>query len=737
MASSRRLAAIMFTDIVGYTALMGKDEVRALALLKRNIQIQRPLIESFNGDLLKEMGDGILASFPTVSDAVYCAGAIQNACEAEGDLSLRIGIHLGEVVFEGHDVFGDGVNIASRIEAIAPSGSIWVSESVYRNTLNKKGIATTFVREAQLKNVSEPVRIYEAKVENIEAAISVKPLPAAKTNPRKGVLTVIGIMTILVLGYFGKSYFTRTGEVDVEIIEKSIAVLPFTNESSNQENLYFCNGIMEGVLDHLAKIPELRVLSRSSVEQYRNDRPSMKEMADELGVMYLVEGSVQRIDDRAIIFAQLIHAESDKHLWSNPYERNLIDIFAVQAEITQSIADELHTIIAPDVKDRIEAVPTTDIAAYDLYLRGRNYHYAYNSSLDITDLESAEGLYKEALRIDSTFALAYVGMGLVNLSRTGFAADRSINESQYIDSVGQFANKALRFDDELAEAYHLRGLYHSRMGEFDQATTDQTKSTSLNPNMAEAYLSLARLASNDPQRAVINIKKAMALEKDGRLTASSLSALGFAYLGIGAFQKAEQYFRESIRLQPDYFAGYQALWWLSLVQGKFEEALEFAMSSCSVNSQRCLGSIRANYTFLKEFDKALEYYEKSETSNKKLGLVIPAGDIDIIYIYQQTGKQEEARQLLEKTVAYWKDRNTNESYYRIGAAYAAMGDLKNALINLKKYDFNGGFYSFISYCPIFESLWDNEEFKDLVKKLNEEKAKIREEIFALEATGEL
>ena len=208
MGSSRRLAAIMFTDIVGYTALMGKDEVRALALLKRNIEIQRPLIESFSGDLLKEMGDGILASFPTVSDAVYCAGAIQNACEAEEHLSLRIGIHQGEVVFEGHDVFGDGVNIASRIEAMAPRGGIWVSESVHGNVLNKKGIETRFVRETQLKNVSEPVRIYEAKVESVEAApISVKPPGSAKTNPRKVILAVAGVLAILILGYFGNNYF--------------------------------------------------------------------------------------------------------------------------------------------------------------------------------------------------------------------------------------------------------------------------------------------------------------------------------------------------------------------------------------------------------------------------------------------------------------------------------------------------------------------------------------------------
>ena len=165
MSQSRQLAAIMFTDIVGYTALMGEDEQKAFELLKKNRSIQRPVIEKYNGKWLKEIGDGVLASFPTVSDAVYCAKEIQKICQTESDLNLRIGIHLGEVVFEGNDVFGDGVNIASRIEPLAPTGGILVSESVHKNLLNKKDVQSTFVAEEHLKNVKESVRVYQ--VENV------------------------------------------------------------------------------------------------------------------------------------------------------------------------------------------------------------------------------------------------------------------------------------------------------------------------------------------------------------------------------------------------------------------------------------------------------------------------------------------------------------------------------------------------------------------------------------------
>jgi class 3 adenylate cyclase len=224
----RQLAAIMFTDIVGYTALMDKDEELAFKLLQKNRSIHKPNIEQFQGKFLKEMGDGILASFTTVSDAVYCAGAIQKACESEPDLNLRIGIHQGEVVSQGDDVFGSGVNIASRIEAIAPAGRIWVSDSVQRNIQNKKGIEIKFVKEATLKNVTQAIRIFEVMV-NSEYVLHLL------NNHHPGI------------------------SESIKVIDQSIAVLPFVNMSSDPEQDYFSDGMMEDILTHLYKIGELKV----------------------------------------------------------------------------------------------------------------------------------------------------------------------------------------------------------------------------------------------------------------------------------------------------------------------------------------------------------------------------------------------------------------------------------------------------------------------------------------------
>ncbi len=215
MSSSRQLAAIMFTDIVGYTALMGKDEEKAFALLEKNRQIQKPIIEKYGGKWLKEMGDGVLASFSTVSDAVYCAASIQLASEKEPDLKLRIGIHQGEVVFDSDDVFGDGVNIASRLESLAPEGGIWVSESVSRNIQNKQGIETQFIREEQLKNVNDPVRIYEVNVIGEIPLVDKQTVDKGEESSterngsgKKFLIVVVGFMVILALAYFLFQYFS-------------------------------------------------------------------------------------------------------------------------------------------------------------------------------------------------------------------------------------------------------------------------------------------------------------------------------------------------------------------------------------------------------------------------------------------------------------------------------------------------------------------------------------------------
>ncbi len=278
MAQIRQLAAIMFTDIVGYSALMEEDEQKAFDLLIKNRNIQKPIIEKYNGEWLKEMGDGVLASFSTVTEAVNCAKEIQQACLYESDLSLRIGIHQGEVIFDGKDVFGRGVNIASRIEPLAPAGGILVTEAVHNSILNKLDIESTFIQEKRLKNVKKPVKLYEVHVDGTDYSDASKStvyphqLSIRLSKPKKLALSVGALLVAVLLTYIIFSKVKdqpSSADQFPEYIDKSIAVLPFANISDDPNQEYFSDGMMEEILNHLVKIEDLQVTSRTSVMQYK------------------------------------------------------------------------------------------------------------------------------------------------------------------------------------------------------------------------------------------------------------------------------------------------------------------------------------------------------------------------------------------------------------------------------------------------------------------------------------
>jgi class 3 adenylate cyclase len=269
MPEDRRLAAIMFTDIVGYTALMGSDEDKAFKVLRKNREIQRPIIKKYRGEWLKEMGDGILASFHTASDAVRCAGEIQHAVKKEG-IALRIGIHEGEVVFEGGDVLGDGVNVASRLEEMAEEGAINISGAVYKDIKNKAGITAEFIEEKSLKNVEDPVKVYRVKCEEPEVEVLDEKPSEKKMNKLPYYIIgglIIVIAAILIWQFLPeKESVTVLEDTEIDKIDKSIAVLPFRNDSPDQENEYFCNGMMEEILDKLHKIGDLNVYVENPVK---------------------------------------------------------------------------------------------------------------------------------------------------------------------------------------------------------------------------------------------------------------------------------------------------------------------------------------------------------------------------------------------------------------------------------------------------------------------------------------
>jgi TolB-like protein len=284
---------------------MGEDEQRAFQILKENTQLQKPIIEKYKGRWLKELGDGVMVSFTTVSDAVYAAQEIQQQCRALGEFSLRIGIHQGEIVFNGDDVFGDAVNIASRIQSVASIGSIWISDAVQKNISNKKEIQTKFIKEEKLKNVKELIRIYE------------------------------------VITHDAKNNIQSTQETSEKSSDKSIAVLPFVNMSNDPEQEYFCDGISEEIINALAQLSNLRVIARTSAFGFKGKNLDVREIGRMMNVNTLLEGSVRKAGNQLRITTQLINVADGSHLWSNRYDRVLEDVFAIQENIAEHVATAL------------------------------------------------------------------------------------------------------------------------------------------------------------------------------------------------------------------------------------------------------------------------------------------------------------------------------------------------------------------------------------------------------------
>jgi pentatricopeptide repeat protein len=446
MSQSRQLAAIMFTDIVGYTSLMGEDEQRAFDLLRKNRQIQQPIIKQFNGTLIKELGDGILASFFTVTDAVQCAVAIQNTCSNTSNLKLRIGIHLGEVVFENNDVFGDGVNIASRLQAIAPVDGIWVSESVHNNISNKKGFQSQFIREENLKNVKEPIRIYEVTFGTTDQV----PTP-----------------------------FRASQELKMSPA-KSIAVLPFVNMSNDPEQEYFSDGIAEEIIHSLSHLSELKVAGRSSSFQFKGKNIDLREIGEKLGVTNVLEGSVRKYGNRLRITAQLINVEDGFHFWSEKYDRNQEDIFSIQDEIALAITEHLKITLLEKDRQLITKTWTQNADAYELYLKA-----VFNIKRRGSSVLAALKYSKEAITIDPDYALAYTSYADANYLAAFYSF---FPGKEIMPKVKQAAEKAIRLDNSICEPYFTMAQYYVGLEwNWVEAKKNFLKSIEINPRFSQAH----------------------------------------------------------------------------------------------------------------------------------------------------------------------------------------------------------------------------------------------------------
>jgi len=468
----RRLTAILAADVVGYSRLMGANEVGTLTALKEcRAAIVEPEVQSRGGRIFKLVGDGILAEFPSVVNAVESACAIQQGlqqrnCDIPDDrrIELRIGINLGDVIIDEGDVYGDGVNVAARIESAAIPGGIAVSQAVRDHVGNRLDLHFRDRGEQRLKNIEVPVRLFDVVTGG-------GPASGAKANDASAAPEP----------------------------KPSIAVMPFTNMSGDPEQEYFSDGICEDVITDLSRISGLFVVGRNSSFAYKGKSVSLPVAAAELGVRYLLEGSVRKAAERVRVTAQLIDGGSGGHLWADRYDRDLTDIFAIQDEITQKIVEQLRVRLLPEERP---SQPTENVEAYSHYLNGR--HYAHR--LTRASLRKAVQLYGRAIELDPGFARAHAALASAEAYGKAFFSFETP-----LESIIQSADRALELDANLAEAHAARGQALHLANRHDEADAEFVRALELDPDSYEAHLAFGKssVVRGAPDRAAPHFQRAL------------------------------------------------------------------------------------------------------------------------------------------------------------------------------------------------------------------------------------
>jgi adenylate cyclase len=580
----RRLSAILAADVVGYSRLMGANEVGTLTSLKSHrSELIDPTIAEHQGRIVKLTGDGMLVEFSSVVSAVECAAEIQrdmrnrNVGVAEDRrIEFRIGINLGDVIVEDDDIFGDGVNIASRIESVAKPGGVAVSSSVRENVGNKLDFIYEDMGDQELKNIDFSVRVFNVVFGDAPARANGAKVAQAEAN-------------------------------DIE--KPSIAVLPFNNMSDDPGQEFFSDGITEDIITDLSKISALFVVGRNTSFTYKGKSILLQQVAAELGVKFLLEGSVRKSGQRVRVTGQLIDGQSGGHLWADRYDRDLTDIFAIQDEITQSIVDQLKVRLLPKEKKAITQAPTDNVEAYTHFLRGREYsHYQSRRFLRL-----ARQMYTKAVELDPDFARAYAGIATCDARLLG-----TFGESISADDILAVTAKALAIDPKLAEAHAAHGEGLAAIDRSDEAKFAFERALELDPTSFVANYSFARFSfrSNEHERAAQLFKRALELQPD---EAQAPLFLALTLQSLGRKDEAEEYGRlgikraeEQLRLHPESSRPAQLGACVLATLGETERAKELMERALEIDPDDRLALYNAAcmWAQLGEPDRALDFLER-------------------------------------------------------------------------------------------------------------------------------
>jgi TolB-like protein/class 3 adenylate cyclase/Flp pilus assembly protein TadD len=741
---ARSLAAVMFTDLAGYTALMEMDEQQAHDVVGKLKSIQKEAVSNFNGKIIKYIGDGTLITFSSAFDAVNCAIDIQKELLKESKIHLRIGIHLGEVVEENGDVYGDSVNVASRVENQAIPGSILITDKVYDEIKNHPELKTLFLGIFTLKNITQPVGIYAittpglripdtGEPEKKEPISDDKGLPIfynLKLPGRKLRRTLAIVFWIALLAFIVVAVVMDRKE---KILEKSIAVLPFENLSDDETQEFFSDGITDDILLHLHKIGDFKVTSRTSAMKYKNVEKSIGEIGKELGVNYILEGSVRKEGDHVKVTAQLINARDDEHIWGEWYNAELTKIFDIQSDIASKIASALKTELTRKETRQISKIPTSNLQAYEFYLRGREYYFNYSPEAN----DIAIDLYHEAIGLDTSFALAYAGLGNA-YARKGYYTF----EMKWLDSARTACEKSIHLDSALAEGYKGLAMVYDLTGDKVNAIHYGLKAVAINPNYIQALhnLGVAYMETGRLDMAVEFYNKASNLDPD---KSSHLDNYGEIYYMLDEEEKAVMVFQQSMKLIPDNIYSLLFLYKIYSIGKNLDETEEISMAIMNITGNQnehyirmmaaCLisGNLEQSGAWVEKLLAASPMKDDSDFSEWRptsnlLTINYLNSALYLSHYFALAGEKEKANGIRNHQLSFYqnmyKDGNRRIRVLRNLAYAHSLAGSKDSALYWLDLAVRSGWREYRQELvnPLFDAIRETEEFKELTRIMKSE-----------------
>ena len=602
---TRKLAAILSADVQGYSRLMGDDEMATIRTLRTYREVMTSLIEQHHGRVVDSPGDNLLAEFASAVDGVEGAVAIQQELKTRNaqlppdrQMHYRIGINVGDVVVEGERIYGDGVNLAARLESLAEGGGIAISEAVHTQVKNKLSFGFAYQGEQSVKNIVDPVRVYAVQLDaNRTPAIPSPPVSSASRRwsivPLNAVVVLLLGLSILVWQQTARDEGVPAGAVQgqdtsgLRLPDKaSIAVLPFTNMSGDLEQEYFSDGMTDDIITDLSKISGLFVIARNSTFTYKGQAVDVGEVGRKLGVRYLLEGSVRKAGNRLRIHVQLIDAVTGGHVLAERYDRELADIFMLQDEVTQHIVAALHITLTGGEQKQLNHQATENLVAYDYYLQGREAFYHYTQDMNL----HARPMFERALAVDPQYAAAYATLGFTYW--VDYAWQWTSMPRQTLDRMSTLAQQAISYDDTLPLADQLLGYRYLYQGQYAQAVAAAERAVALDTNNAENYARLGTVFhfSGQYEKAIHTVHHAMRLNP--HYPVYYLFTLGAASYVLRRFEDAQATLLRANSLNPDYLFSHILLVAVHSEEGRQEAAQTEIREVLRINPQYLLEAYR-------------------------------------------------------------------------------------------------------------------------------------------------